>query len=89
MTLVPMPSSEDLLKIVISAIQEHGGEATNLDIYQFCVKNLKLTQAQIDVIRSGNRSEIEYRLAWARTKAAKKGLIHRSRPSTWTLGPKE
>jgi hypothetical protein len=86
MTSIPMPSTIELQESVIKSLEAHGGKATNAQILQWTIKNLKLTQAQLGVMRSGNRSEVEYRLAWARTRAHKQGHIHRSGPSTWALG---
>jgi restriction system protein len=86
MTSTPMPSSDELQRSVIKSIEAHGGKATNAQILRWTIENLKLNQSQLEVMRSGNRTEVEYRLAWARTRASKKGLIHRNGPSTWSLG---
>jgi restriction system protein len=86
MTSTPMPTSDDLQSAVVKSLQSNGGRATNAEILQWTVENLGITQAQLEIMRSGNRTEIEYRLAWARTRASKLGLIHRSGPSTWSLG---
>lgn len=81
-----MPSAAELQESVIKSLEAHGGEATNAQILLWTIENLKLSKPQLEVMRSGNRSEIEYRLAWARTRASKQGRIHRSRSSTWALG---
>jgi restriction system protein len=86
MTSTPMPSPDQLNDSILKSLEAHGGQATNDQIRQWTIDNLKLSNAQLEVMRSGNRSEVEYRLAWARTRASKKGLIHRSGPSTWALG---
>ena len=86
MPSIPMPSSDELQKAVIKSLEAHEGKATNAEILRWTIENLKLDQTQLEVMRSGNRTEVEYRLAWARTRASKKGLIHRSGPSTWSLG---
>jgi restriction system protein len=88
MTSIPMPSPDQLQDSIIKSLEAHGGQATNDQIRESTIENLKLSKAQLEVMRSGNRSEVEYRLAWARTRASKKGLIHRSGPSTWALGVK-
>jgi len=84
-----MPTSAELESAVVKALESKGGSSTNAEIYQWVIINLKISQAQLDVMRSGNRSEIEYRLAWARTRASKKGLIHRNGPSSWSLTAKK
>ena len=80
-----MPSTEELQRALVSALKSNNGSATNSEIYKWVVNNLKLSQDQLDAKRSANRSELEYRLAWARTKAKKNNLIHRVNPSTWAL----
>jgi restriction system protein len=82
-----MPSSDELQKSVVMSLEANGGKATNAQILLWAIENLKLNASQLEVMRSGNRTEVEYRLAWARTRASKLGLIHRSGPSTWSLGP--
>ena len=86
MTKQDLPTSDQLEKAVVESIRSLGGKATNSDILKWTVTSLAITEAQLGIMRSGNRSEIEYRLAWARTRASKKDLIHRSGPSTWSLG---
>lgn len=81
-----MPSTIELQESVIRSLEAHGGKATNAQILLWTIESLKLTQLQLEVMRSGNRSEVEYRLAWARTRARKQGHIHRIGPSTWALG---
>jgi len=85
MNNTPMPTSAELESAVLKALESKGGNSTNTEIYQWVVINLKISQSQLEIMRSGNRSEIEYRLAWARTRASKKGLIHRNGPSSWAL----
>ena len=86
MTSTQMPTSDELKRAVVKSLEANGGKATNAQILQWVIKNLQLTQSQLEVLRSGKRTEIEYRLAWARTNASKQGLIDRSGPSTWSLG---
>jgi len=89
MNNTPMPTSAELESAVLKALESNGGSATNAEIYQWVIINLKISQSQLDVMRSGNRSEIEYRLAWARTRASKQGLIYRNGPSSWSLTAKK
>jgi restriction system protein len=86
MTSIPMPTGDELQDSVLKALEAHGGKATNAEILRWTIENLKLSKLQLEVMRAGNRSEVEYRLAWARTRASKQGRIYRSGPSTWALG---
>jgi restriction system protein len=88
MNNTPMPTSAELESAVMKALESKGGNSTNTEIYQWVITNLKISQSQLEIMRSGKRSEIEYRLAWARTRASKKGLIHRNGPSSWSLTAK-
>lgn len=89
MSSIPMPSGDELQESIVKSIEANGGKATNAQILVWTIENLKLTKSQLEVMRSGNRSEVEYRLAWARTRASKQGRIHRSGPSTWAIGPNQ
>jgi restriction system protein len=86
MTNPDLPKSDQLEMAVVESIRSMGGKATNSDILKWTVKILAISDSQLGIMRSGNRSEVEYRLAWARTRASKKGLIYRSGPSEWSLG---
>ena len=88
MNNTPMPTSAQLESAVLKALASKGGNSTNSEIYKWVISNLEISQSQLEIMRSGNRSEIEYRLAWARTRASKKGLIHRNGPSSWALTTK-
>lgn len=85
MSMESMPTSKKLQEAVLQALKFHGGQASNAQIYVWVVKNLAISEEQIKVVRSGNRTEIEYRLAWARTRAQKHGEIKRSGSATWSL----
>jgi restriction system protein len=80
-----MPSTKELLNATLKGLMSLGGHASNQQLLNWVIDNLELSDEQISAIRSGNRTELEYRLAWARTAAKKKGLIERSGPSNWKL----
>jgi restriction endonuclease Mrr len=46
---------------------------TDQQILKQVIAELKLSESQVSQIHSGSRTELEYRLAWARTNAKKKG----------------
>jgi restriction system protein len=82
---VKFPDSATLEAAVLNAIKEFGGAAKTNEIDAFVIKALELTQEQISQIRSGNRTEIQYRLAWVRTKAKNRGLIEKTPNNHWKL----
>ena len=70
---------------VILALKTLGGAGENQQILRQVIADLKLTESQINQIHSGTRTELEYRLAWARTNAKKKGLITSNGRNNWSL----
>ena len=85
MAQINLPTSSSLLEAVVKAVKESGGKATNQQIHDFVVRELSLTKEQVSVIHSGNRSELDYRLAWARTNAKRKGLLVVAGNKLWAL----
>lgn len=85
MTIAGFPNSENLEKAVLYALSKKGGAATTDEIDEIAINFLELPQEIIDLKRSDNRSELKYRLAWARTKAKSKGLIIKTASKQWKL----
>ncbi len=86
MTKIVFPSSSVLENAVIDALKSMGGSGTSKEIDELVLNNLQLEETVLQVMRSGGRSEIRYRLAWVRTKAKKKGLISKTSTHDWSLG---
>ena len=82
---INFPDSSTLEASVLRAIQSLGGSARTDQIDKFVGEDLRLTVDQLSQIRSGNRTEIQYRLAWVRTKAKSRGLIEKTSNRTWKL----
>lgn len=82
---VKFPDSSTLEASVIKALKANGGTARTEVIDKFVSDDLQLTPEQLAEIRSGSRTEIQYRLAWVRTKAKSRGLIEKTANRTWTL----
>lgn len=85
LTNYKFPTSSTLEQSTLNALKSLDGQATNHQILEYVMKDLKLDPTIIEIKRSGNRSELEYRLAWVRTKAKKKGLISRADNKQWKL----
>jgi len=82
---VKFPDTSTLEASVLKAIRANGGTARTEEIDKFVSEDLKLSAEQLAQIRSGNRTEIQYRLAWVRTKAKSRGLIEKTANRTWKL----
>ena len=85
---VKFPDSSTLEASLLKALKANGGSARSDEIDKFVIADLKLTAEQLAQIRNGNRTEIQYRLAWVRTKAKSRGLIEKSANRIWKITEK-
>lgn len=72
----------------IQALKSLGGSGTIEEIYTKVVETLKLSDKQIEVLHNpekDSRTEVEYRLAWARTYLKNYGVIENSSRGVWSL----
>jgi restriction system protein len=83
------PTSSELTQEVMSVLAKFGGSATVEQIDKEVEASLNLSDELIKTMRSENRSELQYRLAWVRTKAKQKGLVTRTSPGVWKITNKE
>ncbi len=85
--ILPIPSTRILLSEVIKAIKALGGEANARDIDSYVIASLALSNETINIPHGndGSRTELKYRLAWARTNAKKQGLIERIGKGVWSI----
>ena len=85
---IGIPKSTQLVSVVVSSLMELGGTASSKLIDMKVVEILQLSPEQISLKHSdgsSNRTEIQYRLAWARTLAKRKNLIRTDGRSVWSL----
>jgi len=84
-----VPAFSDMMKELLQAIKELGGSGTISEIDEKTIKILKLPRAIIEVPHgNGNKSEVEYRLAWTRTYMKKVGILENSLRGVWSLTSK-
>jgi len=79
-----IPKSQDLIKPLLKVLNSRG-PLNNLEIREEVGRLLEITEEAKGVIHSGSRSELEYRLAWARTNAKSKGLIQSPKREHWQI----
>jgi restriction system protein len=85
--IVPQPA--EFFWPVIRALQETGGSASNAEMLERVVADMKLGEDLVAVPHgSGLESEVGYRLAWARTYLKYVGAIDNSERGIWTLTSK-
>ena len=90
-----IPKHNDLFLFVVNALVANGGAATNAEIDSWVEDELlrvgKITAAEAekphDPLRP-DRTEIQYRLAWARTYLKKASFLENSERGVWALTPK-
>lgn len=84
------PSKEELIEPTFTALVALGGSATNSEIRDQVIKAEKLSDAFVDELHKGKasqRTELEYRLAWARTYLRAYGAIKNSKRGVWMITP--
>ena len=84
-----VPTFEELLLPTLAAIRGLGGSATITEQVDRVITELDLPTEIVEQPHSGSdtRTELEYRLAWARTYLKKYGLIDNSTRGIWSLTP--
>jgi len=81
-----IPPAHTFAWTVVQGLRQLGGSGSIEEINEKCVELRGLTEEQQAVQeKRGNRSEVEYRLAWARTLAKALGLIVNSERGVWAL----
>lgn len=81
-----MPQHTDLMNPLLKAMSELGGSANINEIYQKVLEIIDISDEIAEVKhKKGNRTEIEYRLAWARTYLKKVGILENSSRGIWAL----
>jgi len=81
-----VPNYSDLINPTLKSLQILGGSGKNDEIYDEVVKLLNLPDNVIDIPHgNGSQSELEYRLAWARTYLKKYGAIDNSARAVWSV----
>jgi len=82
------PTPSELTKELLKVLKKFEGKAT-VDQIDLEVRNsLNLNVDLLKIMRSENRSELQYRLAWTRTMAKQKGLVTGSAPGVWEITEK-
>ncbi|MGN1128141.1 MAG: restriction endonuclease [Candidatus Flemingiibacterium sp.] len=87
---IKSPTQLELVEPTFSALVELGGSATIGEIYERVVATLNLPDSVIDEPHKGNASqqtELEYQLAWARTRLKNYGAITNSKRGVWMITP--
>ncbi len=83
-----IPSYPTLFEATFAALRALGGSASNEELLDQVIQDLALPASVIEVPHgSSGMSEIEYRLAWARTYLKNAGLVLNSGRGVWAFTP--
>lgn len=86
-----VPRYDVLMNPLIRALRDLGGSGSVDEIYEKVVEMVKLPEDVLAVLHdpeSGNQTEVQYQLAWARTYLKRFGLLESSRRGIWALTKK-
>jgi restriction system protein len=89
---VTIPAFKELFNLVVDALNKSGGAATIKEIDEYVEGNLlatkTITELEAQLPHNPNRpdrTELQYRLAWARTYLKKTGFLENSERGIWVL----
>ena len=88
---VKIPQYSAFFNVVLKSIRILGGSGTIQEINEKVIALMSFGNEELEIIHdpeTGNETEIEYRLAWARTYLKKFGLIQNSSRGVWSLTEK-
>ncbi len=87
---IKSPTQLELVEPVFAVLVELGGSATIDEIRDKVIENLRLSDDVVDEPHKGSASqqtELEYQLAWARTRLKNYGAITNSKRGVWMITP--
>lgn len=87
-----MPKYHELMNPLLEALHELGGSGSIEEIAQKVVELSDLPEDLLNVphnLEKSSQTEIEYRLAWARTYLKKYGLLENSERGIWLIVPEK
>ena len=83
-----VPRKEDMYNPLLQALRELGGSGTNDEIAERVITIMNVPEEVASVLHdpdNSNKTELEYRLAWARTYLKNFGLLERSGGGVWAI----
>ena len=82
---VALPHRSQLAEAILFVLGRSEGPMKSSELDYEVMNHLKLTEVQRTSIRSQNRTQVSYELAWSRTTLKAQGLIHQPRSRHWSL----
>ena len=87
---IKSPTQLELVEPVFAVLVDLGGSATIDELRDKIIEKLHLTDDVVDEPHKGSASqqtELEYQLAWARTRLKNYGAIINSKRGVWMITP--
>ncbi|MBZ0318521.1 MAG: restriction endonuclease [Anaerolineae bacterium] len=91
MSKIEIPPYDAFMNPIIHALQTLGGSGTIEEINNKVYEIYNLSNEQLEALHDaekGSQTEVEYRLAWARTYLKKYGVLENSSRGVWALTAK-
>ncbi len=85
-----VPQYDLLINPLFQALKQLGGSGSIEEIYEKVTENLKFSEEVLNAPHNpdkSNQTEVEYRLAWARTYLKKYGVLENSSRGIWAIVP--
>ena len=86
-----VPSFDAFMNPVLHALKKLDGSGSNEEIYAKVAEIMLLSDAQLELLHNpdkGTTTEVEYRIAWAKTYLKNYGLLENSSRGVWSLTAK-
>ena len=80
-----LPKYQDMIPALIKVLSEAGRPLTNSEIEVAVIREMNIPESLTLQIHSGKRTELQYRLGWARTKAKSDRKIISPARETWAV----
>lgn len=88
MTAKRIPTYDDLLWPTLEVLKNGGGSASIQELSEHVTQDLALPDEVSDILHGGGpQTEIDYRLAWARTNLKRVGAVDNTARGVWTITP--
>jgi len=80
-----LPRYQEMIEPMVGLLCNAGKPLTNSEIEQGIINQLGISIELASLIHSGKRTQLQYRLAWARTKAKSLGYVSSPARETWEV----
>ncbi len=80
-----LPRYQELIPALVKVLSNASGPMTNSEIESAVIQEMAIPTKLVELIHSGKRTELQYRLGWAKTKAKSEGLVASPARETWSI----